>query len=229
MTEIKPVSVKGLVFDMDGLLLDSEKIVKRAWDYAGNLMGYKHFGNHIFQTVGFNLKRRTEYFKENVDPDFPMDFFADTTRKKYHEIVQKEGIDIKPGARELLEWAGSHGYRLGLATSSRKLHAEESLKRVGLYDYFDGMQFGDTVKEGKPNPEIYLKACETIGIRPEEAAALEDAPSGICAAAAAGMHVIAVPDLVEPPEEIKQYIWRRADTLFEVIPLLQMIKKKQSN
>lgn len=222
---MKPASVKGLVFDMDGLLLDSEKIVKRAWDCTGGLLGYKNFGNHIFRTVGFNLKRRTEYFRKNVDPDFPMDFFADTARKKYHEIVGEEGIEVKPGARELLEWAGGRGYRLGLATSSRKAHAQESLKRVGLFDYFDGMQFGDTVKEGKPDPEIYLKACMEIGIRPNEAAALEDAPSGICSAAAAGMYVIAVPDLVEPPEEVEQYIWKRADSLLEVISLLQKIEE----
>lgn len=227
MTEMKPASVKGLVFDMDGLLLDSEKIVKRAWDYTGEQLGYKNFGNHIFRTVGFNLKRRTEYFRENVDPDFPMEFFADTARKKYHEIVREEGIEVKPGARELLEWAGNNGYRLGLATSSRKSHAEESLKRVGLFDFFDGMQFGDTVQEGKPHPEIYLKACMEIGICPNEAAALEDAPSGICAAAAAGMYVIAVPDLVEPPKEVEQYIWKRADSLLEVISLLQTVKKNK--
>ena len=113
MTEKRPVSVKGLVFDMDGLLLDSERLVKRSWDHVGNLLGYKEFGNHIYNTVGFNLKRRTEYFRTHVDPDFPMDFFADATRKKYHQIAESEGVDVKPGARELLEWAKNQGARAG--------------------------------------------------------------------------------------------------------------------
>jgi HAD superfamily hydrolase (TIGR01509 family) len=195
----KPVSVKGLVFDMDGLLLDSEKVVKRSWDYAGKELGYENFGDHIYNTVGFNLKRRTEY---------------------YYKIADKEGIAVKKGAPELLNAAKSHGCMIGLATSSRQIHAEQSLKRAGLYDYFDGKVFGDTVKEGKPSPEIYLKACKSIGIEPEDAVALEDAPSGAISAHAAGMRVIVVPDLVQPPEEVKQFLWKQAEDLERVIEMI---------
>ena len=216
----KPVSVKGLVFDMDGLLLDSEKVVKRSWDHVGKLLGYENFGDHIYNTVGFNLKRRTEYFKENVDPNFPMDKFAQMTREYYYEIADKEGIAVKKGAEELLEAAKEHGCRIGLATSSRQAHAEQSLKRAGLYRYFDGKVFGDTVTEGKPSPEIYLKACESIGVDPENAVALEDAPSGVRSAYAAGMRVIVVPDLVQPPEEVKPFIWKQAEHLGQAVELI---------
>lgn len=220
MIKKKPVSVKGLVFDMDGLLLDSEKVVKRSWDYAGKELGYENFGDHIYNTVGFNLKRRTEYFKTNVDLDFPMDRFAQMTREYYYKIADKEGIAVKKGAPELLNAAKSHGCMIGLATSSRQIHAEKSLKRAGLYDYFDGKVFGDTVKEGKPSPEIYLKACKSIGIEPEDAVALEDAPSGAISAHAAGMRVIVVPDLVQPPEEVKQFLWKQAEDLERVIEMI---------
>lgn len=228
MTEKRPVSIRGLVFDMDGLLLDSEKLVKRAWDYAGSLLGYEKFGNHIYNTVGFNLQRRTEYFKENVGEDFPMDWFTDTTRKKYHEIAEQEGVDVKPGAEELLKYARAKGYRIGLATSSRRIHAERSLEKAGLLQYFDGKVFGDTVQEGKPAPEIYLKACRSIGVEPEEAAALEDAPSGILSASWAGMKVIVIPDLVEPPVEMMERVWHRFDSLRKVIELLETLERTES-
>ena len=221
MSECGPALVRGLVFDMDGLLLDSEKLVKRTWDYAGSLLGYEDFGDHIYNTVGFNLKRRTRYFRENVSEDFPMEWFADVTRKKYHEIADEEGVEVKAGARELLEYAKEKDYRIGLATSSRKIHAEQSLKSAGLFCYFDGMVFGDVVKEGKPAPEIYLRACRQIGVEPSEAVALEDAPSGVISAHAAGMRVLVVPDLVEPPEEIIGLVWHRAESLAEVPAMLE--------
>lgn len=221
MSECGPALVRGLVFDMDGLLLDSEKLVKRTWDYAGSLLGYEGFGDHIYNTVGFNLKWRTRYFRENVSEDFPMEWFADVTRKKYHEIADEEGVEVKAGARELLEYAKEKDYRIGLATSSRKIHAEQSLKSAGLFCYFDGMVFGDVVKEGKPAPEIYLRACRQIGVEPSEAVALEDAPSGVISAHAAGMRVIVVPDLVEPPEEIIGLVWHRAESLAEVPAMLE--------
>lgn len=209
---------------MDGLLLDSEKLVRRAWDHAGRLMGYENFGDHILHTVGFNLKRRTEYFRKNVSEDFPMDWFAQETRKRYHEIAKKEGVEIKPGAKELLDYARKNGYRIGLATSSRKSHAEEALQKAGILDYFDGRVFGDTVCEGKPHPEIYQKACAAIDVEPEFAVAFEDAPSGILSASEAGMRVIVVPDLVEPPAELMPRVWHKLESLAEAVSILEELK-----
>lgn len=77
--------------------------------------------------------------------------------------MTKKGIGVKEGARELLIYAKEHGYKVGLATSSREIHAKASLEKVGLWKYFDGGVFGDSVKHAKPDPEIYLKACEAIG------------------------------------------------------------------
>lgn len=206
---------------MDGLLLDSEKVVRRAWDYAGKKLGYRNFGDHIYNTVGFNLKRRTEYFRARLGQDFPMDTFTRLTRERYYQIAQSEGIEVKTGAEELLSWAKEKGLRIGLATSSRKIHAQEALKKAGLYDYFDGAVYGDFVKEGKPHPEIYLKACAVISVSTSCAVALEDAPSGVLSASSAGMRVIVVPDLVEPSAEILAKTWHRVDHLGEVIALLE--------
>lgn len=113
------------------------------------------------------------------------------------------------------------GYRLALATSSRELHAQLLLKKYGLFDYFDGAVYGNMVSAGKPDPEIYLKACASIQVLPEFAIALEDAPSGIRSAAAAGMRPVMIPDLVEPDEAVLELVWRRFDTLYDVIDLLE--------
>ena len=126
------------------------------------------------------------------------------------------------GADRLGErYAKEHGYRLALATSSRELHAQLLLKKYGLFDYFDGAVYGNMVSAGKPDPEIYLKACASIQVLPEFAIALEDAPSGIRSAAAAGMRPVMIPDLVEPDEAVLELVWRRFDTLYDVIDLLE--------
>lgn len=219
-SQIQP-PVYGLVFDMDGLIFNSERVVQRSWERVGTKLGYEHFGNHIYHTIGFNVKRREEYFRKNVDPDFPMADFSVMTRSEYHKIVDEEGLEIKPGVVELLKYAADKQYRIALATSSRREHASTLLKEQGLWEYFDGAVFGDMVTCSKPSPEIYQKACATIGIDPANAVALEDAPSGIRSAVSAGMRAIMVPDLVEPDETILEMAWHRFDTLFDVLRLLQ--------
>ena len=178
------MKVEALVFDMDGLLLDSERVVQRSWNYAGEKLGYRRIGEHIYHTLGFNVVRREAYFKSVYGEDFPMDKFNELTREKYYGICDKEGIGVKEGARELLIYAKEHGYKVGLATSSREIHAKASLEKVGLWKYFDGGVFGDSVKHAKPDPEIYLKACEAICTEPVHSIALEDAPAGIRSASA---------------------------------------------
>ncbi|GAA0795417.1 HAD family phosphatase [Faecalicatena orotica] len=213
--------IYGLVFDMDGLIFNSERVVQRSWDYAGEVLGYERFGEHIYNTIGFNVKRREAYFREHVCPDFPMDRFSVLTREKYHQIVDEEGLEVKPGAEELLRFAKEEGYKAALATSSRRAHASSLMAEHGLLKYFDGAVYGDMVSAGKPDPEIYQKACAGIGVAPEHALALEDAPSGIRSAVAAGMRAVIIPDLVEPDQEILNMAWHRYDTLLDVLSLLK--------
>lgn len=112
---------------------------------------------------------------------------------------------------------------MAVATSSRSGYAIHNLEEAGIYGYFDGAIFGDMVQRAKPDPEIYLKACEAIKIRPKCSIALEDAPAGIRSAYAAGMIPVMIPDLVEPDEEIKALVYRQFKTLHEVIGLLEQM------
>lgn len=216
--------IEALVFDMDGLLFDSERIVKRSWEVAGSWLGIEHMGNHIYHTLGRNLAGRNEYFRQVIGVDFPCEEFAKRTRECFYEIVSKEGLPMKPGVREVLEYGRDHGYKMAVATSSRREYAMKNLKEAEIYEFFDGMIFGDMVRRAKPDPEIYLRACECIGVCPEQSIALEDAPSGIRAAHAAGMLPVMVPDLVEPTAEIETLLCKKCKSLYEVITLLEELR-----
>lgn len=213
--------IKALVFDMDGLLLDSERIVKRSWNEAGNEMGIPDIGEHIYHTLGLNRKARNEYFKNAYGADFPLEDFNQRTSDIFFRIVGKNGIPLKAGARELLEYAKEHGYKIAVATSTSQTYAVKELTDAGIWQFFDGGIFGDLVKNAKPDPEIYLKACESIGMSPRDCLALEDAPAGVRSAHAAGLRVIVIPDLLQPDEETLALTYKKLDTLYDVIPLLK--------
>ena len=217
--------IEAIVFDMDGLLFDSERIVQRSWEEAGNQLGLEHMGETIYHTLGMNLAGRNHYFRNTIAKDFPCEEFAKQARIWFYKIVNEEGLPMKNGARELLEYGKANGYRMAIATSSRKEYALKNLKAAKIYDFCDAGVFGDMVQHAKPDPEIYLKACDSIGAAPANCIALEDAPAGIRAAYAAGMKPIMIPDLVAPTPEIEALLYETCDTLLGVIGILEKLKK----
>lgn len=214
--------IKALLFDMDGLLLDSERVVQYSWNVAGEQLGYGKVGEHIYNTLGMNATGRIAYFKQALGEEFPYDEFQALSRKAFFEVADNEGIPLKQGAKELISYAKQMGYRVGLVTSSRREYAVDILTKAGIFQYFDGCMFGDMVTKSKPDPEIYRKSAEILGVRPEYCIAFEDAPAGVESATAAGIDVIMVPDLVKPDEETKMRAWKVLDTLDEAIALLRM-------
>ena len=192
-----------------------------AWNIVGCEMGYGNIGEHIYNTLGMNVVSRKNYFLKHIDPKFPHEEFTARTRVVFREIVDREGLAVKPGAKELIMLGKENGYRLAVATSSRIDYASRLLKEAKVYDYFDGFVFGDMVSHSKPDPEIYEKACEAIGVLPQQSVAFEDAPAGIRSAAAEGLRVVAVPDLVQPPKELEEMIWMKLDTLEEMVEYIK--------
>ena len=183
---------KAFVFDMDGLIFDSERIVQRSWNISGQRLGLGNVGEHIYYTLGLNRASRKKYYEENIKEDFPFDEFSKLTR---------------------------NGIKLALATSSSRDYAMKCLKDASIDTYFDGIVCGDMVSHSKPDPEIYLKACELVGVNPKEAVAFEDAPAGIESAYQAGMKVVMVPDLVQPTDKISSMLWKKWDALEDVFKL----------
>lgn len=218
--------IEALIFDMDGLLFDSERVVQRSWNMTGEALGIGRVGEHIYNTLGMNAKSRTEYFYSVYGPDFPVEDFHAGTRVNFRKIADSEGVLLKPGVKELLEYGKAQGLKMAVATSSRREYSESLLKEGGIYEYFDGFVFGDMVKNAKPDPEIYLSACKSIGVKPENAMALEDSPNGIRSAYAAGLCPVMVPDLVKPDEEICALAYEIMDSLCEVKEMLRKMLKK---
>ena len=212
--------IKAIVFDMDGLLFDSERIVQKSWNVTGEQLGVGKVGEHIYHTLGMNVKSRTEYFYKVYGPDFPMEAFHAGTRENFRLIAEQEGVPLKSGAKELLEYGREKGLGMAVATSSRRAYAEDMLAQAGIDGYFDGFVFGDMVKNAKPDPEIYLAACRELGVSPLNALALEDAPNGIRSAYAAGLYPVMIPDLVEPDDEIRRMSYRVLQSLCDVRELL---------
>lgn len=214
--------IKALLFDMDGLLLDSERVVQESWNVAGEALGYGKVGEHIYNTLGMNASGRKEYFNNVFGTGFPYEEFQKLSRKAFFNVADQEGIPLKPGAKELIFYAKQMGYKVGLVTSSRKEYAMDVLKKAGIFSCFDGCIFGDMVSKSKPDPEIYEKGCKMLGEEPEWCIAFEDAPAGVIAASAAGIDVIMVPDLVQPNDAIRMRTWKVLDSLDEAIGLLRI-------
>lgn len=213
---MKKREIKGVVFDMDGLMFDSERIVKYSWDVAGERMGYGKLGDNIFHTLGFNVEKRKQHFQERYGEDFPFERFRDEYRKAFWEYENEHGLPAKKGLHELIEVLQNRRIPMAVATSSSHEYALKNLRREKIEDCFAAIITGSMVSEAKPSPEIYLKACQSIGVEPGMAAALEDSYNGIRSAKGAGMITIMIPDLLRDSAPVEHLLDGKMESLLDV-------------
>ena len=208
--------ISAVVFDMDGLMFDTEALIQRTWDIVGTLMGYGKMGHDIYNTLGMNAARRKQYFQDTYGEDFPFETFTENYRKEYYLYIEENGVPIKEGLFETLDWMKKKGLKLALATGSSEASAAALLKKAGCYEYFDYMICGNMITKSKPDPEIYIRACEGLGVPCEEAAALEDSRYGLESAVNGGLMAIMIPDLQEDAGAIEERIDAKLDSLLDV-------------
>ncbi|MGN1030259.1 MAG: HAD family hydrolase [Butyricicoccaceae bacterium] len=213
--------LQGVVFDMDGLLLDSERYVKLSWDLGGERIGWGALGHNIVNTLGMNHERRRAYYAETYGEEFPYDRFCEAYRAAFRELTQESGVPMKEGGLELMQFLQEHGVKMAVATSSSHDYAMRNLQRVGFWEYLDGAVTGGMVTNSKPHPESYLKACEILQLDPQHCLALEDAPGGIRAAHAAGLYPVMIPDLVQDSSAVDALLFAKVDCLKDVIALIR--------
>ena len=211
--------IKGIIFDMDGVILDSESISDITWNDAAKVFGIMMDIKVLNSCRGSNKNDIIAKLKKIYGSDFDASGFLAKTGEYFSIIEQKNGISLMPYAKEILEYLKSK-YILALASSTRKESVYRQLKNAGVFDYFVTITTGDMVKHSKPDPEIYRIACESINLKPEECAAVEDSPNGIKSASAAGLKAIMVPDKIKPTEELKSLIWKICNGLKEVENIL---------
>ena len=209
----------AVIFDMDGIIFDTERLYIESWKAVAQEYDLNNVTDMAYRIIGVNdiMSRKvfTDYYQGTRD--------YDQCRKRVSEVFHSRydgKIPVKPGAREILAFLKERNIPVALASSTRIETVQRELKEAGLYQAFDHIIGGDMIKQSKPAPDIFLAAAEKLQEAPENCYVLEDSHNGIRAAAAAGMHPIMVPDLLEVTEEMQELAETVCPTLYEAIDYL---------
>lgn len=210
---------------MDGTILDTERIHKQCWEQAMDAVGAKYSPTTFYDLIGLNDKSTCEYFKKHFG--FTEEQYIKMSTAAYslsREYGETKGLPVKKGFFELSEYLTENGIKTAVVTSSFRSEALHNFQRAKINTPFDIIIGGDSVTEGKPSPEPYLKAAEGLGLAPEECLAVEDSVNGIKSAHNAGIRCIYIKDLVEVPGEILALAEYKADSLDKIIEIIQNYK-----
>lgn len=218
------MKIKGLISDMDGVILDSEKLYVRFWCEAGRFYGFPMEKKHALSIRSMARPLASEKLKGIFGDSFDYDAVRRKRVELMDKYVEQNGIEAKPGAKELLVYLKKNGYKVALATATAPERAEKYLKAHDLYKYFDVTVSASMVNIGKPAPDIYLKAAEMLLLSPQSCVALEDSPNGIKSASSAGCVTVMVPDLDKPSDDILPLLHDVANGLCDVKRILRELE-----
>lgn len=213
--------IKAVIFDMDGLLLDTEKLLVRFWVQAANEMGFPMNREHALTLRSMHRSFAIPFLREQFGDKF--DYAAVRSRRMelMRDWLADNPLELKSGAEELLSYLNRKKIPAAVCTATDFERARDYLSRVGIFDYFNRIVCAAMVERGKPMPDIYLYAAAQLGLEPGECLALEDSPNGVRSAAGAGCVTVMVPDLTQPDGELEKLIYARAETLRNVAEIIE--------
>ena len=205
--------IKAVIFDMDGILIDTEKWLNVYWQQAAKEAGFEVTREDGLAIRSLAGKYAGPYLRGIFGDSFDYEAIRARRKELMREHIAKYGIEKKPGVDDILSYLAEKNMKRAVATATDPERTKQYLTQIGIYDKFDKIVSATTVENGKPQPDVYLYACEQIGEKPEDCIAVEDSPNGILSAYRAGLSVVMVPDLTEPDEETAKMLYARIDTV----------------
>ena len=210
----------AVIFDMDGVLIDTEKHYNAAWCQAATEAGFPFTREHALLLRSCEAKEGEKLMQGIFGPSFDYYAIRERRRELVRERLAQYGLEKKPGVEETLRFLRAKGIKTAVATATALDITKSHLTTIGVYDLFDSIVSAKNVAHSKPEPDVYLYACEQIGERPQDCMAVEDSPNGIMAAYRAGLRTVMVPDLTQPDEELTKYLYACVNSLSDLCELV---------
>ena len=221
--------VSGIIFDMDGVLIDSERQSNEGWLWAAGQLGVDMPMWLIDSFKGAPAELCCKFFDDYYKGVIDYWEAKELRTQHVYKIRETEGIPVKKGVKEVFEYIRNNGLKCAVATSTRRESAEKTLHEIGVWDYLDAVVYGDEVEHGKPEPDIFLRAAKAIGISPSEAVVVEDSINGIKAGYAADMRVVHIPDTIAIDDDIRKLTYMVCADLNGLIDVVESINKPVIN
>lgn len=216
--------LKAVIFDMDGLMIDSEVVTYEGYALSLKKRGYKDSRDFYTTTLGTRPKMTCEMYKKQYGDDIPFYEMLEEVHEYMENVFETRGIPLKKGLIPLLEYLKENNYKAIVATSSHKDRVMKIFDKAHLHQYFDDYICGDEVENGKPNPEIFIKACKKLGVDPCDAIVLEDSEMGIQASYDANIPVICIPDMKYPSDKYANMTFKIVESLLDVLDYIKELK-----
>ena len=213
--------IDGVIFDMDGILFDTERVVNECIALVGTEYGIDNIDYIIEKCIGVSTAETKAFYRSVLGDDFPVDEMYEKIREMTNLRLAEGGMPVKSGVYLMLEYLKTNRYQIGLASSSSRRSIMHHIEAANMTEYFSVIVAGDDVEKGKPEPDIYLKALEKMNLKGKTVIAFEDSPNGLKSATAAGINAIMIPDQIPYNEELKPYVFERFNSMTSALEALK--------